>query len=55
MRRRSVDQYGRTLTLYLRVRQRWPNAPVLLIEAAAQYPPEFSVLSPHLERANLFA
>jgi hypothetical protein len=38
--------------LYVRVRQRWPDSPVLLIEAAAQQPPEFNVLSPHLERVN---
>jgi hypothetical protein len=48
-----VDHDPDRRTLYLRVRQRWPNAPVLLIEAAAQHPPEFSVLSPHLERASL--
>ena len=48
-----VDHDPDRRALYLRVRQRWPDAPVLLIEAAAQHPPEFSVLSPHLERASL--
>jgi hypothetical protein len=47
-----VDHDPDRRTLYLRMRQRWPDSPVLLIEAAAQQPTEFTVLSPHLERAS---
>jgi len=37
--------------LYLRVRSRYPDTPVLLAEADAQAPPEFTILSPRLEKA----
>lgn len=47
-----VDHDPDRRTLYLRMRQRWPDSPVLLIEAAAQQPPEFTVLRPYLERAS---
>jgi hypothetical protein len=45
-----VDHDPDRRALYLRVRQRWPDSPILLIEAAAQHPPEFTVLSPLRER-----
>ncbi len=38
--------------LYVRVRQCWPDSPVLLIEATTQQPPEFTVLSPLRERVK---
>lgn len=46
-----VDHDADRRALAIRLRQRWPDSPVLLVEAAAHQPPEFRVLSPRLERA----
>ncbi|MFQ5614977.1 MAG: DUF5678 domain-containing protein [Anaerolineales bacterium] len=45
-----VDHDRDLRSLYLRVRKKFPNRPVLLVEAGAQAPPEFTIRSPRLEK-----
>lgn len=45
-----VDHDADRRALYLRVRVKYPNTPVLLTEAEARSPREFMLLSPRLER-----
>jgi len=49
-RQTIVDHDPDSRALYLRVRARFPGIPVLLIEADAEAPREFTLLSPRLER-----
>lgn len=50
--KKVVDHDADRRTLYLRIRARFPNTPVLLVRAEARFPSEFTILSPHLERVS---
>ncbi len=47
-----VDHDGDLLTLYLRMRTRFGDVPILITPASASSPREFQVLSPRVERAQ---
>ena len=51
-RQTVVDHDPDRRALYLRVRARFPDVPVLLVEADAEAPREFTILSPRLERVT---
>ena len=49
-----VDHDADRRALYLRIQRRFPDTPVLLVEAEALEPREFTILSPHLDRTVQF-